>query len=227
MKPHSSPRKKIRGWKRRVRHLNNWSEHIKEPHTDYFVSERTRHIYERYTVSPFYNAVKRNPPLWFYKLMIAKFVPVYDEWLKTFEQLDIPFDLQLWLYDPAYIRSEIICYKMEQRGERRRFSWESDLNKPFPYKKLGSKNYNLYDFEWILADDEHVHFEDDFEDADFTPEDLLNDGYIRKEQPDGMVYYAKRLGDIWIGRRKDVMSSRTKDMIQGYFAPPKEPIDTV
>jgi len=213
-------RKKIRGWKRRVRHLDRWGEHIKQPHTEYFLTERGRHTYERYTVSPFYNLVKRHPPLWFYKLIIAKLVTAYSEWQKTFDNLDLPYDLQLWLYDPAYIRSEIICYKMQQHGEQMRFSWESDLSKPFPYEKLGSKQYNLHDFEWILADDAHVHFEDDFEDADFTAEDLLADGYVRKEQGNGMVYYAKRFGDIWIGRSKDTVNRKAKDVMQGYLAPP-------
>ncbi|WP_342644707.1 hypothetical protein [Mucilaginibacter sp. CSA2-8R] len=221
MRRHHSAKKKIRGWKRRVRHLNRWGEQIKQPYTEYFVSNNGRHTYERYTVSPFYNAAKRNPPLWFYKLIIAKLVTAYNAWTATFEQLGIPFDLQLWLYDPAYIRSEIICYKMAQQGERRRFSWESDLNKPFPYNKLGGLNYNLHEYDWILADDEQVYFEDDFEDADFTADDLLSDGYVRKKQPDGTVYYAKRLGDIWIGRHQNATKHQSRDVIQGYFAPPK------
>jgi hypothetical protein len=220
MRHQSLPRKKIRGWKRRVRHLDRWGELIKQPCTRYFLTERGRHTYERYTVSPFYNAVKRNPPLWFYKLMIAKFIAVYTEWQKEFDKLDVAYDLQLWLYDPSYIRSEIICHKMQQKGERKRFSWESDLDKPFPYKKLESKHYNLHNFEWILADDEHIYFEDDFEDEDFTAEDLLADGYVRKEQSDGTVYYAKRYGDIWIGRLKDAKRGNVKDVMQGYYAPP-------
>jgi hypothetical protein len=220
MNYYNSPRKKIRGWRRRVRHLDRWGELIKQPHTKYFLTERGRHTYERYTVSPFYNAVKRNPPLWFYKLMIAKFIPAYSEWQKAFDKLDVPYDLQLWLYDPAYIRSEIICHKMQQHVERKRFSWESEQSEPFPYEKLGSKHYNLQDFEWTLADDEHIYFEDDFEDADFTVEDLLADGYIRKQQGDGLIYYAKRYGDIWIGRLKDAKRGNAKDVIQDYFAPP-------
>jgi len=220
MNLYHSQKRKIRGWKRRVGHLDKWGELIKKPHTNYFLTERGRHTYERYTVSPFYSLVKRHPPLWFYKLIIAKLVTAYSEWRKTFNNLDVPYDLQLWLYDPAYIRSEIICHKMQQYGARKRFSWESDLSKPFPYKKLESKHYNLHDFEWILADDEHIHFEDDFEDAGFTAEDLLADGYIRKQQGDGLIYYAKRLGDIWIGRGKGLMRKDGQDVIQGYYAPP-------
>lgn len=221
MNYYNSSRKKVRGWKRRVRHLNQWGAQIKQPYTNYFVTERGRYTYERYTVPPFYNLVKRHPPLWFYKLMIAKFIDAYSEWQKFFEKLGIPYDLQLWLYDPAYIRFEIICYKMKQHGERQRFSWESGLEEPFPYKKFASKAYNLHNFEWTLADDEDVCFENNLDDADLTADDLITDGYVQKTQPDGMVYYAKRIGNIWIGRRRDAMSKNAKGMIQGYFAPPK------
>ena len=220
MKLSCSTNKKIRGWKRRVRHLDKWGELIKQPNTKCFLIEQGRYTYERYTVSPFYNLVKRHPPLWFYKLIIAKFVTAYSDWQKTFDNLVVAYDLQLWIYDPAYIRSEIICYKMQQHGEQMRFTWESDLCKPIPYEKLGSKQYNLQDFEWMLADDEHIHFEYDLEDADFTADDLLAEGYFRKEQGDGMVYYAKRLGDLWIGRGKDAVDRNAKEVIQGYYAPP-------
>jgi hypothetical protein len=215
MELYFSQKKRIRGWKRRVRHLDRWGELIKQPHTEYFLTERGRHTYERYTVSPFYNLVKRHPPLWYYRLIIAKLVTAYSEWQKKFDSLDVPYDLQLWLYDPAYIRSEIICHKMQQDGEHKRFGWESDLVKPFPFEKLSSKQYNLHDFEWILADDAHVHFEDDFEDADFTADDLLADEYLRKEQGDGLVYYTKRIGDIWIGRSRDAVNRNVKDVMQG------------
>nr|WP_199083414.1 hypothetical protein [Pedobacter sp. ASV19] len=52
----------------------------------------------------------------------------------------------------------------------------------------------------FIADEEHLHFGSDFDYADFAADDLLNDGYMKKVQRENEVYYAKRLGDIWIGR---------------------------
>ena len=217
---YNSQRKKIRGWKRRVEHLNWWGEQIKQPYTKYFITERGRHTYERYRVSPFYRLIKRQPPLWFYKLIIAKIVAAYDNWQQTFDDLGIPYDLQLWIYDPDFIRSEIICYKMEEAGERKQFSWESTVDKPFPYNKFASKFYDLNKFEWLLADDEPIQFEDDCEDADFTVEDLLKEGYVKKEQNNGGIYYAKRLGDIWIGRRKSLNADGARYVPQEYYPIP-------
>jgi len=218
---HNANKKKIRGWKRRIRQVNEWGERIKQPYLDYFLSDRGRYTYDRCILSPFYRLDKRHPPLWFYKIIIAKFVAAYRDWEKVFKDLNIPHDLQIWLYDPAFIRSEIICYKMEEAGQRERFVWESELEKPFPFAKLTSPGIDLNEFEWILADDANVHFEDGFGYADFTANDLLADGYVKKEQGEGEVYYAKRVGDIWIGRRKGSMVNETRSVLQTYFAPPK------
>jgi len=221
MYPYNPKRKKIRGWKRRVRQLERWGELIKEPYLKHFVSDTGRHTYERCYLSPFYRLDKRQPPLWFFKMIIGQFVKAFQSWEVVFKKLGQPHDLQFWLYDPAYISSEIICHKMQHSGDIKRFSWESDFTKPFPFGKLGSPEYYLTQFDWVLADDAQIHFEDDLEYADFTEADLLADGYIKKIQDDGNAYFTKRTGDIWIGRRKGILSNSVSEVKQGYYPPPR------
>lgn len=195
--------KKVRGWKRRIKQINKWGEDIQVPNIERFTQTRARCVYRRCTIAPFYNAKKKHPPTWFYKLIIAKFITAYHTWKRIFDDLGIPYDLQLWLYNPSFIHSEIVCWKVDEFNQCMKFNWESDLVKSFPYDTFGS-NTSLSDFDWVLADEEHVHFESDFDYADFTADDLLNDGYVKKVQRENEVYYAKRLGDIWIGRRKNL-----------------------
>ena len=222
MRPYSnSQKKKIRGWKRRIRQIDQWGERIKIPYLKYFIKENGSHTYDRCIIYPFYTLDKRHPPLWFYKLIISKFITAYFEWEKAFSKLGLPYDLQLWLYDPAYIRSLITCYKMNEEGERKQFVWESTIEKPFPHHKLASPLYNLGQFEWILADDANVVFEDDLDIEETTVEELTADGFERKVQGENEVYYTQRVGDIWIGRLKDTMASNNKKVIQSYFAPPR------
>lgn len=221
MRPYNSQKKKIRGWKRKIRQLNQWGENIKQPNVAYFLSENSRHIYQRCYLSPFYHLYKQQPPLWFYKLIIDKFITAFYSWDQLFKRLNVPYDLQLWLYNPSFISSEIICHKMKDYGEVKRFTWESDLIKEFPYEKLKIAGHDLYQFDWILADDAHVHFEDDFEYSDFTATDLLDDGYVKKVQNDSVAYYTKRVGDIWIGRQKGALNANTTTILQGYYPPPK------
>ncbi|MFD0793461.1 hypothetical protein ACFQZX_07510 [Mucilaginibacter litoreus] len=221
MHPHNPKRKKIRGWKRRIRQVERWGERIEQPYLSHLLSDRGRHTYERCYLSPFYRLDKRQPPLWFYKIIIAQFIKAFQSWEAVFKEIGQPHDLQLWLYDPAYISSEIICYKMQQAGDVKRFSWESDFTKPFPYEKFSSPGYDLTQFDWILSDDAYVHFEDDLDYAEFTEADLFADGYIRKVQDDGNVYFTKRIGDIWIGRRKGILDNNVNVIKQGYYPPPR------
>lgn len=193
-------RKKIRGWKRRIKQIDTWGGWIQKPDLVYY--DRRGFTYERCTLHPFYMLEKRHPPLWFYKIIIAKFVDTYYKWDVVFKERVNPYDLILWLYDPAYIRSEIVCYKVDEEGKRSRFSWESELSKPFPYKKFESKAYSLEAFDWTLADEENIYFESELEDEDFTAEDLLRDGWVKKVHSSDEVYYAQRMGDLWMGRLK-------------------------
>ena len=173
-------RKKIRGWKRRVKHISAWGEFIKQPYLKNF-NKVGDYTYERSIIDPFYRFVKRQPPLWFYKIIITKFIFAYYEWKKAFDELGIPYDLQVWLYEPAYIRSKIICYAVKNNGDKITFAWESDTQKPFPYYKFANNDNSLKQFEWLLTDDELVSFESELEDEDFTAQDLLADGYVKKD----------------------------------------------
>src|ERR1700744_1323889 len=105
---YSSRRKKIRGWKRRIKQLNAWGNRIQNPYLGRF-KEVGDYTYDRCILYPFYTLEKRQPPLWFYKIMVKKFAEACFEWNKVFEALKSPYDLQLWLYDPSFMWSEIIC----------------------------------------------------------------------------------------------------------------------
>ncbi|PJJ83637.1 hypothetical protein [Mucilaginibacter auburnensis] len=116
--------------------------------------------------------------------------------------MGINYDLHLWLYDPDYIRSEIICYKTDSPGETIRPDSEIVAIKPFPYNKFGDINYNLHQFDWSIAEDKVVCYDYEFEYADFTVDDLLKDGYELQLNQEGAKMYVKHFGDIWIGRKK-------------------------
>ncbi|TWR28236.1 hypothetical protein FPZ42_03205 [Mucilaginibacter achroorhodeus] len=207
LKLYNSNKKKIRGWKRRLKYIDRWGKIIAIPSLVTF--NKTGYDYERCYLPSFYKLIRRQPPLWVYKIIIGKFITAFNQWESIFKSHGSPFDLILWLYDPAYIQSEIICYKIDQIGEHKRFYWESKLSKPFPFQKLFSPFYDLEQFEWILGDDSNIIFQSEIEDDGLDVNDYLKEGYTKHLHAQHGVYYEKRNGDIWIGRRKLVKDSNT------------------
>ena len=198
---YSASRKKLRGWKRRIKQIEAWGEHIKQPDLKY-LNSGGNYTYDRCILYPFYTLEKRQPPLWFYKLIISRFIAACFEWDKTFKDMDIAYDLQLWVYDPSFMWSEIICYRVEKPGDKARYDWEPGSQKAFPYAKFAKDDADLKKFEWLLTDEELVTFENELEDENYTAEDLIKDGYIKKIHNEYGAYYSKRTGDMWVGRLK-------------------------
>jgi hypothetical protein len=199
MIPYNANSKKIRGWKRRVKQINAWGEQIKVPQLGNFY-QRGGYTYERCILYPFYVLEKRQPPLWFYKLIVSKFLIAYFHWEEVFEKINVPYDLQLWIYDPNYMWSEIICQRVDSISERHDYFPMSDLNKSFPFKKFD--NPYSTKFKWQLADEETMILESELEDEGFTEEELIGTGYIKKQHDHYGAYFAKRLGDVWVGHKK-------------------------
>ena len=192
---------KIRGWNRRLRFLHFWGGWILTPDLKNWHSSDD-YIYERYKIYPWYRFGKhRQPPLWFFKELIKQFVGAYDNWDKIFKERKEPYDLFVGIYNPHFILSKVECRRMEENGDKYEYWPFSKVNKPFPFDKFQSNAYDLTKFDWELCIEEDVIFESEFEDSETNEQVLLSKGYEKRENQHG-VYFAKRIGDVWMGRKK-------------------------
>jgi hypothetical protein len=205
MKEHySAKKKKIRGWKRRIEQVEKWGKRIERPDLKYF-NKVGDYTYDRCILYPFYVFEKRQPPLWFYKLIVAKFIKAYFLWDEVFQKLNVPYDLQLWIYDPHYMWSEIICRRVEKPGDLNGYSSSTYTVKPFPHQKFIDGESRASELEWLLADEEAVIFEYDFEDYETTESEVVNDGYVKHHHSEEHgFYFAKKIGNVWVGRKRAI-----------------------
>ena len=173
-------KRKIRGWKRRVRFLHNWGKWIYEPDLENWNSG-SDYTYERYRESPWYTFYgKRHPPLWFFKEIIKQYVSAFQNWVNIFQEKNEPYDLQLELHDPNYIFSEIEARRTEQVGQRIYYWPLSEVQRHFPHEKFASKE-SLTELDWELCIEEDYIFENDIEWRGKTKEALLSEGYVKRE----------------------------------------------
>ncbi|MDN4617549.1 hypothetical protein QCD85_05535 [Paenibacillus sp. PsM32] len=99
-------KKKIRGWKRRIKQIEDWKQRY--IHLDIEQLERHHRDYVKLWINPFYQLTKRNPPVWYARLIFGAMIEVYESWYQQLKLLNEPFYLKIWLYDPNFISSQIV-----------------------------------------------------------------------------------------------------------------------
>ncbi|MGG3471610.1 hypothetical protein ABES02_29605 [Neobacillus pocheonensis] len=143
-----SEKKKIRGWKRHKRKIERWKQESIDLDMDYLRDyQRT---YVKLWIHPFYGLVRRNPPVWYKRLLLDAMMDVYLAWYRKMKKENEDFYLKMWLYDPHFINSQIVlAYKdclefYDKTFEKRK------VHKDFPYDKFNSLKEKLEKFEWEL-----------------------------------------------------------------------------
>lgn len=191
-------RKKIRGWNRQIKQLNRFASERLFPNVqEYEIYGRT---YCRFFIDPWYRLIKRNPPVWFFKLMIAHLSNAFSEWEAFFSNRNQPFDLQIWLFSKTFIKSEIYCAKVDENGEERHLFEVAKVQRQFPKLILGAEIEEK--LAWTLFDDLEYLEESDLLEIYGTLDAISKKNYIQQVRPDGSKYYTLKIGEVWVGRSK-------------------------
>lgn len=194
-------KKKIRGWKRKVKEIDRWFEANKMPDLSYF--EVKGEEYVKIRIDPFTRVTGRVPPDWYFRLIIQKLIVIHNLWQEIFDRQKIPYDLQIWLNYPNTIRSEVVCAKVDSfGGARDDYYRKSSKNKPLPLSWAKSIP-ELQLFTWQVHDDEDLSFKQIEELNEGEINNLLREGFIEEKVVLGgrdETMYSRKVGYVWIGR---------------------------
>jgi hypothetical protein len=197
-------RKKIRGWRYQIKKIENWYLANYTPNTEKLSSWNDEYI--KIWIDPWYRLVKRNPPLWYFRLILDKLVNLYDLWNMEFTNEDKPYDLQLWLFENNYIESELVSTRVENKNEKRNnFFIQCKSGRTFPMNKFNSKNFNYLNFEWSLnyATRDYFIKSDNLSESEIK--NLIKRGFnqeiIYKDSENEEVHFWKPYDYVWIGRK--------------------------
>ncbi|MEZ4774210.1 MAG: hypothetical protein R3D00_13585 [Bacteroidia bacterium] len=196
---------KIRGWKRRVRQLDQWLEKYKTP--DLPGPENRTDAYVKIWIDPWFRLQKRNPPAWYFKLILDRFSLMYDQWQIAFSHASYPFDLQLWLFENNTIESELVCTRVDEVGQQRNNYFEScEVKRDFPVKKFDARTFKSTEWNWSLFYAGNHYFEKMDE---LKPEEIQNlrdHGFEEKIIFPGKSnedrHFWKPYDFVWVGRKK-------------------------
>lgn len=194
-------KKKIRGWKRKVKEVDRWFEVNKAPDLSQFESKGEEYVKIR--IDPWNRLCERVPPDWYFRLVIQKLVLIHNLWEEIFESQKIPYDLQIWLNYPNTIRSEVVCARVDDiGGVRDTYYRKSPKNGPLPLSWADSVP-ELQKFTWQQHNDEDLWFKQIQELDEDDINELLREGFIEEKvvlEGRDETMYSKKVGNVWIGR---------------------------
>jgi len=169
-----SNKKKIRGWKRRIKQIEQWKLHNIDLNVEQLKHDKRDYV--KLWIDPFYRLSRRNPPLWFSRLILVEMVEIYQSWYQKLKQLDEPFYLKIWLYNLHFINSQIVVAFRECLHYYNNTFDRNNENKSFPFDIFGDRQSLEY-FDWQLhIDSDNYCLSDLQEDIELG---LRNDVVIR------------------------------------------------
>jgi hypothetical protein len=189
-------KKKVRGWKRQIRKLEQW----KQNHLQLSLN-RYGYEYVKIWLDPWYRLQKRNPPIWFRRLIVAALIEIYAAWHKQLVSSGEPFYLKIWFFEPHFIQSQVVAATGERVEYYENLFVPDTESKKFPFVKYAHADYDLTAFDWQLRVDEDFYFKqaDEFTDEEF--ERLKKKAFRVEQTEDGDTMLTIKRGNIFVGER--------------------------
>ncbi|HEX2945600.1 MAG TPA: hypothetical protein VHT96_06570 [Clostridia bacterium] len=194
-----SNKKKIRGWKKQVKKIDKWKNANMKFNT-YAIKTGHNRDHLKIWIDPWYRLVKRNPPLWYSRIILDNMIEIYMNWYEALSKLEGPFNLKIWLFEPDFIRSQVVWDFGSIYGFYDNTFEKSNEIRDFPFDKYKTQRYDLKTFTWKLYVDYNCKFKklDELSDEDIDL--LVKKGYLSEivKSTDDIVY-KKRTNCVWVG----------------------------
>jgi len=172
-----------------------------------------RRDYAKLWIHPFYALERKNPPMWYNRLLLQAMIDVYLNWHKKMSKTNEPFYLKIWLFDPHFIESQIVVAYRDCLHLYDNTFDSAAVQKPFPFHQYTFLKDQLELFDWKLHIDSDTYMESDL--MEDLHEGLMTEKEVEKIKKqayqvttipwDGKPekVYSLQVGDVWVGTLKD------------------------
>lgn len=181
--------------------------------------------YVKLWIDPFYRLVRRNPPVWFSRLLLAALLDIYEAWHQQLKQRNEAFYLKIWLFEPDFISSQVVAAIGEQlhaydHAFEQNTMMQVKADERLAKLPLLQKIKGVELFAWQLHIDAEFYYESELEDdlaSGFRTERevkcIKSKAYdVEKQQWSGQPdsVYKLQAGDVWVGERRERTSDESK-----------------
>jgi hypothetical protein len=195
--------------KKRKERIDWWKSHMLE--LDLENLRRGEYTYARLRLDPWsrskYAYLTYEPHGEVRRYMVEALLDIYDHWKKQLESFDNSYYLKIWLYDNRFTESEVVCAIGERIERYENIFYFPDENKEFNTDDYGTLADRLNQFEWELAMDEDIYFENDVDDYESSSDvvwfkRMVKGPHRLARATDGQDVYCLKKGYVWVGEKK-------------------------
>lgn len=209
--------KKIRGHRRRWKSIDAWVKHEKQYGLDYL--SQSKRNYTKIYVHPWSsitltNSIIPTPKRETKRRILTGLLDIHDHWKMKLDALGEPYKLKIWLYEPHFSKSQVVC----AIGDDIDF-YQNSFNKGDDKKILNAVTYGklasrLKGFNWEHCLDEDFLFPSDLGNPreylsmeEFEAEKRWYERKLTKphqvyvSKSDGQEIYIFNKGDVWVGEK--------------------------
>ncbi|MEO8067336.1 MAG: hypothetical protein ABI599_06555 [Flavobacteriales bacterium] len=154
--------------------------------------------------------------------MLQALLDIHESWDAQLSELGKPYYLKVWLFDPDFMRSQVVCAWGEAQDYYQNTFTPAPAPFPIPTEKFEDLDERLRKLDWVTHLNEHIYFESDFDgvqadgsegmhahrkgllqrlkSADFPVSEVEFLGKPTKA-------YAMPLGHVWVGGRSNGLTT--------------------
>lgn len=100
-------RKKLRGWKRKVKEVEQWKSSYINIDMEIF-TENSRD-YVKLWGCTLYSLNKYTIPFWYKRLIIESLIEIYDSWKQSLDELNELYYLKVWIFEGDIMSSQVVA----------------------------------------------------------------------------------------------------------------------
>jgi hypothetical protein len=192
-----SNRKKVRGWKRRIRQLEQFRLAHRE--LDVEALRRGGRHYVKIWLDPWSRLVPRNPPHWYRRRILAAFIDILGAWRERLEAAGEPYYLELWLFHPDFHDTQVVA-AMGEMINFYRTSFDPAVGAPSqPPAEYRDAEYELDALRWragqVISVEMASAYEHDFQ----ALAKLVPTADRLQQTADGDTLLIFHRGLVWLG----------------------------
>jgi hypothetical protein len=191
-----SNKKKVRGWKRRIRQLERFR--LAHRVLDVEALRASERNYVKIWLDPWSRLVPRNPPYWFRRRILAALIDIYDAWRQALDAAGEPYYLEIWLFHPDFHKSQVVAAVGDCIDFYRNVFEpveEADSHPPAVYDDPA---YDLDRLSWRAGTEIHAVSSSEVEDFQYAA-DLARRANRVQQASWGDMLYIFELGGVWQG----------------------------